>query len=290
MERREEVLRMPTIEENRAAWGEKYGWSDAVEEWSADWGGPSMQWYGSILPRIHAFVPTGSILEIACGFGRWTHFLKDLCRRLIAVDLAERCIQACRARFADSPHIAYVVNDGRSLAMIPEASVDFVFSFDSLVHADASVLQAYLGQLPRILTRDGVAFLHHSNLGEYPRYRRLERHPCLYRLLRGLRLIDEVQSHWRDLSVTAALMAGWARERGLCCINQEIVTWRTRRTLMDCMSTIVREGSVLAREPRVIRNTRFVDEMHRLRRLADLYGSLAVPARTARPAAEGKHA
>jgi len=29
-------------------------------------------------------------LEIAPGFGRWTHFLRDLCSELIIVDIAER--------------------------------------------------------------------------------------------------------------------------------------------------------------------------------------------------------
>ncbi|MFA5026615.1 MAG: class I SAM-dependent methyltransferase [Candidatus Methylomirabilota bacterium] len=281
---------MPTVEENKTAWGGSYSWSQSGDEWSDDWGGPSMQWYGSILPRIHAFVPTGSILEIACGYGRWTHFLKDLCQRLTAVDLAERCIDACRARFAGSTHIKYVVNDGRSLAMIPEASVDFVFSFDSLVHADPSVLQAYLAELARILTKNGAAFIHHSNLGEYPRYRRLEKLPRLYRLLGRLRLVDEVRPHWRDFNVTGAHVVGWARERGLCCINQELVNWRTRRTLMDCMSTIVRADSVHARELRVVRNVDFASEMRCLRRLADLYRPLTPPAQLTRPGVERTHA
>ncbi len=280
---------MPTVEENRSAWDRSYGWGQSGDEGSADWGGPAMQWYGSILPRIHAFVPTGSILEIACGYGRWTHFLKDLCRRLIAMDLSERCIHACRARFAGSPHITYVVNDGRSLTMIPEASVDFGFSFDSLVHADASVLQAYLAQLPRILTRDGAAFIHHSNLGEYPHLRRLERFSSMYGLLKWLRLVDDVRPHWRDFSVTGALVASWAREHGLRCISQELVNWRVRRTLMDCMSTIVREDSILDRESRVIRNVGFGREMRRLRRLADLYGPVAAPTQPVRPAADSTH-
>jgi hypothetical protein len=50
--------------------------------------------------------------------------------------------------------------------MIAEESVDFVYSFDSLVHADAGVLEGYLSQFPRILSETGVAFIHHSNLGE----------------------------------------------------------------------------------------------------------------------------
>ena len=81
---------MPTIEENRSLFGESYDWPQAGEEWSTPWGNAHMQWYGSILPRISAFVPTDTILEVAPGYGRWTAFLKDLCKRLIIVDLAER--------------------------------------------------------------------------------------------------------------------------------------------------------------------------------------------------------
>ena len=41
--------------------GETYGWSRAGEEWSKAWGTADMQWYGSILPRISAFVPDGEV-------------------------------------------------------------------------------------------------------------------------------------------------------------------------------------------------------------------------------------
>ena len=90
-----------------------------------------MQWYGSILPRISAFVPADTILEIAPGYGRWTAFLKDLCKRMIIVDLSEKCIDRCRQRFENLSHISYFVNDGKSLEMVVDGSVDFIFSFDS---------------------------------------------------------------------------------------------------------------------------------------------------------------
>ena len=51
--------------------------------------------------------------------------------------------------------------------MVADRSVDFAFSFDSLVHADAEVLDAYAAELARTLAPDGVAFIHHSNLGAY---------------------------------------------------------------------------------------------------------------------------
>ena len=95
-----------------------------------------MQWYGTLLPRIHRYLPTETILEIAPGFGRWTDFLKDHCRKPIVVDLSQKCIEACRERFKACSHIAYFVNDGQSLGMIEDHAVDFAFSFDSLVHAE----------------------------------------------------------------------------------------------------------------------------------------------------------
>ena len=85
---------MPTIQQNLEAW-ESFDWVEHGNEWSRAWGGPDMQWYWLFLPRIQAFLPAGSILEIAPGYGRWTHFLKDRCERLIAVDISPRRVEAC---------------------------------------------------------------------------------------------------------------------------------------------------------------------------------------------------
>ncbi|PYI69174.1 MAG: hypothetical protein DMF07_00370 [Verrucomicrobia bacterium] len=83
----------------------KYDWKEAGEEWSAPWGSSAAQWAGTILPRIRDFLPTGAILEIAPGFGRWTHYLKDYCQDLWIVDRSSECIEACRQRFAADSHV-----------------------------------------------------------------------------------------------------------------------------------------------------------------------------------------
>jgi SAM-dependent methyltransferase len=158
---------MPEVDENLANWSAGWDWSQAGDEWSAWWGGTPALWHGALLPRIHAFVPAATILEIAPGYGRWTQYLKDLAERLVIVDLTERCIEGCRQRFADATNIEYHVNDGRSLDMVEDNSIDFAFSFDSLVHAEADVLAAYLAQLARKLKPNGVGFIHHSNIGAY---------------------------------------------------------------------------------------------------------------------------
>jgi SAM-dependent methyltransferase len=164
---------MPDVAVNKSLWTTQWDWSRRGDDWSDSWGGTPALWFSTLLPRIHAFVPTGTILEIAPGYGRWTQYLKELCDRLILVDLAENCIAHCQQRFADASHIDYHVNDGRSLDMVLDHSVDLVFSFDSLVHSEADVMDGYLQQLARKLRPDGIGFIHHSNIGEYPLLTRL---------------------------------------------------------------------------------------------------------------------
>src|SRR6266480_3189362 len=265
---------MPSIEENKSYFDGNYNWTDRGDEWSAAWGGQSMQWYGTILPRIKSYIPTNRILEIACGYGRWTQYLKDLCKNLVVVDISEECIQACKKRFSECSHIEYHVNDGTTLDMISESSVDFVFSFDSLVHSDESVMKAYICQLQRILINGGVAFIHHSNLGEYDgTYSRIRKIPRLEGLLIRLGILEK-NLHWRDFSVDAKKVERFAEQNGLRCLSQEIIPWGTKRMLIDCISTIARNNSSVNSGNRIFRNRRFMEETRYLLHLSDLYDSV----------------
>ena len=261
---------MPTVEFNKQFWGERYAWKKGGDEWSGPWGGAEAQWYGSILPRIHAFVPAGAILEIAPGFGRWTQYLKGLCRHLFVVDLNKNCIEGCRKRFASSSNISYHVNDGASLEMIPDNSVDFAFSFDSLVHVEIQALEAYVNQLASKLTRDGAGFFHHSNIGEYERrWRYQNRVPqTIRRYLTRKRVLSN--DELRAFSVTAAKFSEVCDSAGLCCITQELVSWR-QRLLIDAFSVFTRRGSKWARPNKVFNNYDFMKEAEQISKLSDLY-------------------
>lgn len=262
---------MPTVNDNKKTWDGLYNWSNQGDEWSASWGGPSMQWYGTILPRIHNFLPTQNVLEIACGYGRWTQFLKNLCEKLEIIDLSDECIQACRKRFSKDSNIKYHLNDGKSLEMISDSSIDFVFSFDSLVHADETVMKSYISQLPRILKADGAAFIHHSNLGYYyHRYSGIRKIPKLEGILKKLGILEKTL-HGRDFGVNAKLIEGIAKEQGLQCISQEVLSWGTKHAQIDCFSTIVKDTSALARKNRYLRNANFMQEVNNLFNLSKLY-------------------
>jgi hypothetical protein len=189
---------------------------------------------------------------------------------LLAVDIEERCIEHCRQRFADETHIQYHVNDGSSLTMIPDNSIDFVFSFDSLVHVEADCLGRYLRQLGDKLTENGVGFVHHSNLAEVRRhfdaYRRLPEK--VKRGLVRLQLID--YDHWRARSVTAGVFEDLCRQAGLVCIGQERVNWGSRRTI-DCLSLFTRRESFWVRPNRVVSNGAFMQEADVARRISAHY-------------------
>ncbi len=235
----------------------KYDWKEAGEEWSAPWGSSAAQWAGTILPRIRDFLPTGAILEIAPGFGRWTHYLKDYCQDLWIVDRSSECIEACRQRFAADSHVRCYLNDGRSLSMIPDASIDFVFSFDSFVHTNRDVVDAYLRELGRKLKLGGKGFIHHSNFGEYvdtPRERLPE---VLAKPLIKAKILD--WAHHRNPGMSADLFRTLCAQHGLHCISQELVNWRGSR-LIDCLSLFVRSDSAPQNATKVVRNPNFMRE------------------------------
>ena len=146
---------MPTVEQNLFLWGNADGWKDDGDKWSIKWGSTELEWSTSIFPRIRQFIPASTILEIAPGFGRWTQFLKGYCDHLIAVDVSPACIERCKERFASDPRVQFFANDGKSLAMVTDSSVEFAFSFDSLVHVEADVIAAYLSQLAKKLKPGG---------------------------------------------------------------------------------------------------------------------------------------
>ena len=285
---------MPTVEQNLFLWGNADGWKDDGDKWSVKWGSTELEWWTSIFPRIRQFVPASTILEIAPGFGRWTQFLKGFCQQLIAVDVSPACIERCKERFASDPQVHCYVNDGKSLAMVEDASVDFAFSFDSLVHVEADVVAAYLNELGKKLKPGGFAFLHHSNLRAYSNSIWLPK--TIGRpqpigdggksapMSRGLWLRRRLQSKLTDWglvntfdnraeSMCAKVFREACDPAGLECRTQELVNWNHGPSLIDCFSVVTPRNGRTRKPPRLSRNPHFMDEAERARRTAELYAS-----------------
>ncbi len=212
---------MPDLNWNSGYWGGEYHWSQAGDEWSAFWNGSEAQWYGALFPRLHRFLPASRMLEIAVGHGRWTRFLLPRSESFVGIDLNANCIEACRKRFGSSEKTRFEVNDGMSLASA-NGPFNFVFSFDSLVHAEYEVFERYIPQIIERLSADGAAFLHHSNLGALTSF--------------------TGNTHMRAATVSGDRIAALIDACGGEVLVQEIVDWG-KSTSLDCFTTFARRGA-----------------------------------------------
>jgi 2-polyprenyl-3-methyl-5-hydroxy-6-metoxy-1,4-benzoquinol methylase len=246
---------MPNLEWNLTVWNEQHGWEASGDEWSVAWGGARSQWFGTIYPRIHRLLPAVRILEIAPGHGRWTQFLLGHSDEYFGVDIAEKCVQTCVRRFSSSTRTHFFKNDGRSLAMIPDGSIDFVFSYDSLVHVELDVMGEYIWQICQKLTPTGAAFLHHSNaMGES---------------------VDaqEVAEGARGASVSASLVKQLIEDCSGRVLIQEEINW-IRKSRTDCMTTFVAGNSSNSMPYQLIRNDDFLLEARLVRANQSPYAAI----------------
>lgn len=211
------MIIMVDIEENKKVWN-NYDWSQKGNEWSIAFGSTENEWNQAIYPRIKSFLnDVNNLLEIACGMGRWTNYLKNYAHNMVAIDISEKCIEECKKTIEG---VAFYLTDGESIPT--KRKFDFVFSFDSLVHADKEVLEKYVAELSKKLSDNGVAFIHHSNLAD----------------------IDKVSySHFRDKTMSGKLMKEFVEKYGLHLISQEYITWGTE-TFIDCITIFTKSEKV----------------------------------------------
>ena len=246
---------MPDLNWNQSTWGATYDWDKSGEEWSEAWGGSAAQWFGSIFPRLHRFLPARRILEIAPGFGRWTKFLVPACDEFVGIDLSEKCVEACRQRFSGNKHAQFYANDGQSLAAAQDSNFDLIFSFDSLVHAEFDILAAYVPQILKKLAPGGVAFIHHSNLMSYNQTIGIP--------------------HGRASSVSADVVAELIRRADGAVLVQEIANWGGDH-MIDCMSLFAHRGAYPAAKPVRLQNPMFMAESTLIQHFQSPYSKLVL--------------
>ena len=124
------------------------------------------------------------------------------------------------------------------------------------MHADDTTMEQYVSEISKKLTNNGVAFLHHSNAGEY---------------INDVTLDRDLLIDYRDTSMTASKMQDFARSSGLRCATQELINWETKE-LLDCFTVLARPNSLWGRGEKLIANHDFMGEMAHFGRLSEIYG------------------
>lgn len=100
---------------------------------------------------------TKTVLEIGCGIGRITSCFSDYFKHVFGLDIAESMIEQARSRLADKKNVTLVATDGLTYP-VPDASVDFVFSFIVFQHMpDAAIVESNFKEISRVLKSGGVA-------------------------------------------------------------------------------------------------------------------------------------
>lgn len=220
---------MPTVAENQRIWT-GFDWSMAGEEWSVGFGGGERAWFAVWKPRIRHCLPAARVVELGPGFGAWTGRLVAEGSHVVALDITERCVEACRQRFPPAA-VTPRLTDGRSMPGVADRSIDLVFSAQSLVHADWDCMAGYLAECARVLKPGASAFMHHSNMAACAPDPQRD----AYQIAQSLRGPD----------VSAERMREEARRLGLECVVQEIVPWGGH--LMNDCFTLVRQPASGAR-------------------------------------------
>ncbi|MEQ8274971.1 MAG: class I SAM-dependent methyltransferase [Deltaproteobacteria bacterium] len=104
--------------------------------------------------------PSSTVLEIGSGGGRWTQFLLRA-RKIIVVEIVPEFCEYLEHRFG--PRFEFYLTSGDEMRGVADASVDFVFSFGTLVHLPVPVVEAYVRESFRVLRPGGIAVLQYSD-------------------------------------------------------------------------------------------------------------------------------
>jgi 2-polyprenyl-3-methyl-5-hydroxy-6-metoxy-1,4-benzoquinol methylase len=154
-------------------------WSAYPAEWQTDkklnlgydtlgeeWGGPAFADF--IVDVVRPYLgPDADVLELGCGGGKFSQRLAPLCRMLLCTDISAAMIEHTRASLATkvvSGNVSYRILNGRDFQGIPDGSVDFIFSYDVLLHVQPQNVFSYLVDARRVLRDGGVFMLHQISL------------------------------------------------------------------------------------------------------------------------------
>jgi len=221
---------VPDIEWNREVWDQAHDWSKDGDEWigmAEHCRQPYEAWKSALVeefltPQVH----DKDVLEIAPGHGRFSQFIVPAARSTTLVDLSQTCLDACQSRFAAATNVTYVLTDGTSLPGVADESMDFVWSFDSFVHMELAVIDAYLAEIARVLRPGGGFTLHHAGKRDWA----LKLAPAAHRIGRvgrvALRVAGQGRLHdsGRRADVSRERVAASLQSHGLT-LTRQVQSW-----------------------------------------------------------------
>ncbi len=108
------------------------------------------------LDRIYPVLARGRALDFGCGAGRLTQALARHFEEVIGVDISAPMIELARSHNRAGGRCEYLVNTRPDLALLPSASLDFIYSNITLQHMSPRWSRGYLREMLRLLAPGGA--------------------------------------------------------------------------------------------------------------------------------------
>lgn len=168
--------------------------------------------------RFFDQLTAGTVIELACGYGRHAEHSAPIVKSLTLIDVIERNLTFCRERLKHLSNIEYKLGTGATFPDISASSVDSIYCYDAMVHFSPDIVESYLKDTSRVLKRGGRALYHHSNY------------------VLGKDTIWSQNPHARNY-MTSDMFNDMARKYDLRLIDQAVIPWGGVADL-DCISLI----------------------------------------------------
>ena len=131
------------------------GWDDATF-WRS--GEDFVAWVAQHLAGLGAAPARQRALDFGCGHGRLTQGLANHFAEVVGVDIAASMLDVARSANRHGARVSYVLNERPDLAVLPDASFDFVLTVLVLQHMRPDYAAGYLREFLRVLRPGGVMF------------------------------------------------------------------------------------------------------------------------------------
>jgi cyclopropane fatty-acyl-phospholipid synthase-like methyltransferase len=140
------------------AWKESAYYEDA-ERWTK-----TIFWNPeAIFFKLFSRLDLTSVIELACGRGRHAEQIASQCGSLMVVDIHQENIDFCKDRLARHGNVSYLKNNGYEFSGVPNSSMTAIYCYDAMVHFSPDLVENYLKETSRTLSRGSQALYHHSN-------------------------------------------------------------------------------------------------------------------------------
>jgi SAM-dependent methyltransferase len=129
-----------------------------------EWGDPEVLPPMNLVLRdyLQPYVNTSAtVLEIGPGGGRWTRYMMEAAT-VYAVDYHQELLDELH-RNLRGDKLRPILNNGDDFPGVPDACVDFAFSFGTFVHLDTDIIARYLVNLRRVLRPMANVVIHYSD-------------------------------------------------------------------------------------------------------------------------------